>query len=608
MRPQRRTWAGIPLAAVVFLTLFGVVGTADAFSVRLRWQGVTGAASYRVYVRQNGGAFGSAIDVGTGSAEANGEVSAEVSNVSTALSLGFVVTSVRAGVESARSNEIGLLYSVLASVIDSDQDGLADSLEDKNLNLKVDTGETDPSKADTDGDGINDGTEILNRSNPLDPNDPKRPTATPSNTPARTATRTKTPTPTRTPTKTATKTRTPTPSPTLTKTPTRTPTRTATPTAVKTRTPTPTRTPTRTVTPTRTPTRTATPPRTRTPTPAGTPTVAPTSTPQADRVDFPLDGWARVKGKGQFSIVADPIVQGPALTTTAEVEPATRFGIGYPARPSLGLALPYVGIGLHATEDFLLEVTVRDTEGIRRTLGYAPFDGPPTISGRVVRFPLGANAMSGQLGWHACNLPADLATAFGKTFASIEQVRVSGNVAIAAAWAENVSFRVARSDSVGVPVREWSPQGLGTFVEGEWDATIGTASLRSDPDPARPGRFRLRYPARVHGDMIAPFGSLVLQVRDTKAFSVEVTVSRRNRAPYVLRYDLSSRDSSVSELSARLPLATTPIEGSAYTLAAFDLVSDLEAVQPGSDMTGILAVRFGGRYVVAGISLDGRLD
>ena len=42
---------------------------------------------------------------------------------------------------------------------DTDDDGLADGMEDLNHNGIRDAGETDPRKADTDGDGIQDGTE-----------------------------------------------------------------------------------------------------------------------------------------------------------------------------------------------------------------------------------------------------------------------------------------------------------------------------------------------------------------------------------------------------------------------------------------------------------------
>ena len=43
---------------------------------------------------------------------------------------------------------------------DSDDDGIADISEDANQNHAVDFGETDPGSIDTDGDGIQDGTEM----------------------------------------------------------------------------------------------------------------------------------------------------------------------------------------------------------------------------------------------------------------------------------------------------------------------------------------------------------------------------------------------------------------------------------------------------------------
>lgn len=52
--------------------------------------------------------------------------------------------------------------------IDTDGDGLPDTVEDPNLNGLVDPGEPDPDNSDTDGDGINDGAEIKTGTDPLD--------------------------------------------------------------------------------------------------------------------------------------------------------------------------------------------------------------------------------------------------------------------------------------------------------------------------------------------------------------------------------------------------------------------------------------------------------
>ena len=63
------------------------------------------------------------------------------------------------------------IASAQAIPIDSDGDKLLDSDEDTNLNGIMDTGETDPHNADTDGGGEADGKEILNNRNPLDKKD-----------------------------------------------------------------------------------------------------------------------------------------------------------------------------------------------------------------------------------------------------------------------------------------------------------------------------------------------------------------------------------------------------------------------------------------------------
>ncbi|OJH42141.1 hypothetical protein BON30_02685 [Cystobacter ferrugineus] len=53
--------------------------------------------------------------------------------------------------------------------LDTDKDGLPNSVEDKNHNGVVDPGETDPNNPDTDGDGINDGIEDANGNGTVDP-------------------------------------------------------------------------------------------------------------------------------------------------------------------------------------------------------------------------------------------------------------------------------------------------------------------------------------------------------------------------------------------------------------------------------------------------------
>lgn len=58
--------------------------------------------------------------------------------------------------------------AINSSGIDSDGDGLLDSIEDTNGNGIVDAGETDPFNSDTDGDGATDGQEDINANGLID--------------------------------------------------------------------------------------------------------------------------------------------------------------------------------------------------------------------------------------------------------------------------------------------------------------------------------------------------------------------------------------------------------------------------------------------------------
>lgn len=66
---------------------------------------------------------------------------------------------------------LSILAAVLPPTQDSDGDGLPDIQEDKNGNGRVDTGETDPFNADTDGGGEADGSELKAGRDPLNPRD-----------------------------------------------------------------------------------------------------------------------------------------------------------------------------------------------------------------------------------------------------------------------------------------------------------------------------------------------------------------------------------------------------------------------------------------------------
>lgn len=59
----------------------------------------------------------------------------------------------------------------LSPTVDTDGDGIPDVEEDANGNGVVDTGETDPYRADSDNGGESDGSEVAAKRNPLDPTD-----------------------------------------------------------------------------------------------------------------------------------------------------------------------------------------------------------------------------------------------------------------------------------------------------------------------------------------------------------------------------------------------------------------------------------------------------
>ena len=270
--------------ALAVLVLLGAMGSSVcAYDARIAWSPVAGSSGYKLYVRENGGSFGGGTDVGARTPDGDGRIRFVLSGMNARATTSFAVTSYDGdGTESVRSNELSVPYATAAAVVDSDDDGLTDAAEDRNLSMAVDAGETNPLVADSDGDGVSDGIEVAQGSNPLDPNDrtPPLPSPTPTTTPTVTRTSTPLPTATRTATALPTTTRTATALPTTTRTSTPVPTATRTATPVPTTTATATSTATKTATPV--PTRTSTPipsaTRTATPVPTGTATAPPTAT------------------------------------------------------------------------------------------------------------------------------------------------------------------------------------------------------------------------------------------------------------------------------------------------------------------------------------------
>ncbi|MFN8543740.1 MAG: fibronectin type III domain-containing protein [Candidatus Binatia bacterium] len=154
-----RLWYGL---AVLSLAA-ALPAVADAYSVRVRWRPATDATvtGYKIRVRPVAQTTATVTNAGKPTVAADGTMTYTVSGLVVRTDYAFTVTAYRAtGVESAASNQLQSGYAQVAPLVDSDGDGLTDAVEDANLNRTVDAGESDPTRTDTDGDGVGDKTDL----------------------------------------------------------------------------------------------------------------------------------------------------------------------------------------------------------------------------------------------------------------------------------------------------------------------------------------------------------------------------------------------------------------------------------------------------------------
>jgi hypothetical protein len=143
-----------------------------AFKARLAWEPTAGASGYRLYIRTAGSDYGAPVELPGLTPDTDGIIRYVATGLTASTSHYFEVTGYADGVESSPSNEVVLPYAKIAGFLDTDGDGLLDIVEDLDLDMVLDPGETDRLRADTDGDGISDGAERQRATDPLDPNDP----------------------------------------------------------------------------------------------------------------------------------------------------------------------------------------------------------------------------------------------------------------------------------------------------------------------------------------------------------------------------------------------------------------------------------------------------
>ncbi len=360
-----------------------------------------------------------------------------------------------------------------------------------------------------------------------------------------------------------------------------------------------------------TPIRTAAPTRTPNPNATGTPPTASCDPAEQDgcalSYRFPFEGWTDGSRLGAWSVQAnDAGTQGPVLVT--ESVGGTKFSIAYPARPDLGVALPLLSFTVRADDVFTVALTVGATNGHDYVLTYSAVDGVPTTRRRAATFPLGTTASNSVFQTTIRDLAADLHTAFGVDFATVEQAELAGTMRVAelALFAAGGVEAPEPATELVLPLAGWSKRGAGTIVHNEYAPALDAPTLSAVPTDVDRPRLVAGFPAK-RDILAAPFRTLSLAVQTNGTFTIEVRV-RLAKGIATLTYEPGVTSPEVRGSRHTLPLELLPIDGSAYQLVTVDLGADVERGRPGAEMRGILSVRMHGQFEVGDIVLADPID